>query len=867
MANLDNIPTLETIQNFNKDAKVHTEIVTSGAEKTNQLDSAGKSHYTLAHLNQMFGGVNVGDYVNGTVLTKVWEYAYNPLTGYGYKVKSKSSLPYAINTSLYPDPEDDPNLKRVSDVNHEDVTKAQEELLGGGTQIYPRSGYLADGMTVTVGTTHLRVLVDGEPVLHKLVSNDWIKTISDSIATNINTSTPPWSVDLDGNTTYLISYPYSMHEFRGYGVKTGTSTEQDAINNRNAMNACISMHPNGGTVYGHQGDTYEVIFDEHVRFNPAVHVTIDGIIIDLRGSKIKMRDNDSPEYRTVFFDGVSDCKIINGKVEGDKLGHTIPPSTGTHEFGFGVSCRNVRNFVADRCESYHCTGDSYHFYFNRDSWYQTHRVDNGTIQAGGIDPLTGDLDLLLEGYYTDYYDITPITEDKFHFWPRQWKRSYRNADTICRTFFYNGSTFLSYRDTNFWENEIVVSDDLPTGTTQIRIHILYIEASAPSNAILEMGGGWLSSENVRVENCEIHSSRRQGITFGGCRNARVVGGSIHDISGTAPQSGIDIEEGINSNISVDSTRFYNNEADFQSPSGLFVTLRNVRFGETPNDNSYSSETGSVTMYDCQIDNQRFYLNGRVKLENCKISNSTMSGADDTDGSGTKTFENCMFKNVSGTGFPSFEDNYIVVDNCTLYDSLIGEQFTVHRNCTIFNSSKIPNGRYFDCTIYFDNSGAFTAIAGELHNTKVIQNNAATENLNWSFLPGYKIKNCNLSFDAGAYQSKITFGDGCEILDSTIEVDAKVSYSSPAINLSGDANLRNSEFRHLGTWTASNTAIVDITNSGNVDIKYCSFNSDSEGTFPGVYIRGGTPVVKVVNSDFEGCVAPTTGFTTAGNVDI
>ena len=43
------------------------------------------------------------------------------------------------------------------------VNQAQEEIING--KIFPESGVLSNGMTVTAGTTHLRVLVSGEPTI------------------------------------------------------------------------------------------------------------------------------------------------------------------------------------------------------------------------------------------------------------------------------------------------------------------------------------------------------------------------------------------------------------------------------------------------------------------------------------------------------------------------------------------------------------------------------------------------------------------------------------------------------------------------------------------------------------------------------
>lgn len=156
--------TNQQLSDMKKNVDVFNEVVTSEQVKTPSAASDGESKDTLVGLNQKFGGINVGDYVNGTVLNEVWEYAYYSPTGTGYKIASKSDLPYTIDATTYPDPETLVGLGVLKRISTEfNSTKTQEELIDG--QIYPESGALANGMTVTAGTTHLRVLVGGEPTI------------------------------------------------------------------------------------------------------------------------------------------------------------------------------------------------------------------------------------------------------------------------------------------------------------------------------------------------------------------------------------------------------------------------------------------------------------------------------------------------------------------------------------------------------------------------------------------------------------------------------------------------------------------------------------------------------------------------------
>ncbi|WQZ00199.1 tail fiber protein [Vibrio phage vB_ValC_WD615] len=55
--------------------------------------------------------------------------------------------------------------KATKDELNEGIAEAQEELLPPGSKIYPEVGVLSNGMTVTAGITHLRVLVGGKPTI------------------------------------------------------------------------------------------------------------------------------------------------------------------------------------------------------------------------------------------------------------------------------------------------------------------------------------------------------------------------------------------------------------------------------------------------------------------------------------------------------------------------------------------------------------------------------------------------------------------------------------------------------------------------------------------------------------------------------
>lgn len=169
MADLDNIPTLETIQNFNKDVKVHTEVVTSTADKTVQLDSAGKNHDTLNGLRKKYleaiqaaGGVPLGDGVWGVGKEYTAYNQYLIYNGVPYKPRASATLPYATQTA---DPTVAPDVTFVqpyTDFSKLDGRALEERALGPGASLYQGdSGVVQDGDIVPAGTTHLTILING----------------------------------------------------------------------------------------------------------------------------------------------------------------------------------------------------------------------------------------------------------------------------------------------------------------------------------------------------------------------------------------------------------------------------------------------------------------------------------------------------------------------------------------------------------------------------------------------------------------------------------------------------------------------------------------------------------------------------------
>lgn len=161
---------------------------------TSTLPYTGQVRRTIPEIERLAlesfrlgAGNKQGDYAIGVVFEEAnWTYTYN---GQQWGLRSTfdlSTLPY---TATQADPNNDGNLEARGEASKEyvdteienletslqgeiatsqstlrgEITDAQEELLPPGSQIYPESDTLSNGMTVPSGTTHLRVPVGGSP--------------------------------------------------------------------------------------------------------------------------------------------------------------------------------------------------------------------------------------------------------------------------------------------------------------------------------------------------------------------------------------------------------------------------------------------------------------------------------------------------------------------------------------------------------------------------------------------------------------------------------------------------------------------------------------------------------------------------------
>ena len=149
----------------------------------------------------------------------------------------------------------------------------------------------------------------------------------------------------------------------------------------------------------------------------------------------------------------------------------------------------------------------------------------------------------------------------------------------------------------------------------------------------------VDSHNVKIYNCVLHDSRRQGISITGCTDAIIKDCEIYNISGSAPQFGIDIEPdgtGIAENITIDNCYIHDNGVGDIVVTGGSVT-KNVNI--TNCTVQKLNCTGGIGVYIDKCVMDLFYSPSpyQVVCSNSFLNRVSVAGS-------TVIFNNCDFKN-------------------------------------------------------------------------------------------------------------------------------------------------------------------------------------------------------------------------------
>ncbi|MDQ0194123.1 right-handed parallel beta-helix repeat-containing protein [Paenibacillus wynnii] len=273
---------------------------------------------------------------------------------------------------------------------------------------------------------------------------------------------------------------------------------------------------------------------------------------------LQKETNGREKYELMYIGyGVKNVTLSGGVYVGDRKTHDYSKkdstsSSGTHEGGYGISTEGASNIVIENVKAIDFTGDGLIL-----GGYGTMITDlyEGSFVSGGMNslgiPVKNAAKIRTKTALTFKNPIFK-TEKLFEL------SNFMKVPRGFEVYFYRlDGSFLKkvYAQAR---NQV----EIPAGADHF--HLVFSQTSL-KGVYLE---AWsrVATRNVIVKNSEFAFNRRQGITVGGADKVLIRDSVFHDMKGTAPQSGIDVEGGFqvngyfNSNITIRNNEFYNNAA-------------------------------------------------------------------------------------------------------------------------------------------------------------------------------------------------------------------------------------------------------------------------------------------------------------------
>lgn len=369
-------------------------------------------------------------------------------------------------------------------------------------------------------------------------------------------------------------------------------------------------------------------YDKNSRINMVSNMTF---LLDNR-AVIQKETNGYDGYSTLYIGpSIHDVIIKGGTYKGDKDTHDYSKG-GTQENGVGIQVAGVKNLDIDGVKTFNFTGDGIYVGSKFDVISSLYKND---FESGGIDEkgnlVTNSQTIRIKNLSKTKLNLQQHPERKTVELERP--TGITNSNLFNIYFYKADGTFIgSVKDQNFYWSYITI----PGGTAYFNATF---HESAPVGINEKVVGGdgihgmgiytKSKSNNVIIENSESAFNRRQGITLAGGDNILVTNNSLHDIKGTAPQSGIDVEGGIhpNTRIMIIKNKFYNNKAyNLILFDGRDAVVEQNQFEAAPIGLAISNPFTGVTVKDNTFNESGITAAHDASFMNNKISNGTVSFA-------------------------------------------------------------------------------------------------------------------------------------------------------------------------------------------------------------------------------------------------
>jgi len=438
--------------------------------------------------------------------------------------------------------------------------------------------------------------------------------------------------------------------------------------------------------------TYTIDKDGHLTLVSNLTLELGGDVV------IQKEPNGKESYRTVYIGpGVTNVTLRGGWYRGDRDAHDYsgkdaPWSQGTHENGYGILLEGASNVTIDGVKATHFTGDGLCVCgYGK----QIAVLTGADFEAGGIDaagrPVASGSQIRTKPGKTSLTDPAFAVTRTVHFsLPQGMPRT-----TKYHLYFYDASgKFLSAANGLELDWSLV---EAPAGAASFR-------AVFDTNRLDGIGVQYWnkpSSTNVVVKRSEFAFNRRQGITVAGANGVVIENNRIHDISGTAPQSGIDIEGGVGGNghpnrrIVIRGNTFENNARyNVILYDGEDVTVENNDLGPNANRSSIGVAVSSPFRTGAVIRNNVFRGSGiaadnEALFEGNEVRDATASFLGPGITVEDMTFVDSLVRVASTVPFGVSFDRVVIRNGGTAQSGLAVENQPVHlKNVTIEGESAL-----------------------------------------------------------------------------------------------------------------------------------------------------------------------------------
>ncbi|MCU7667546.1 stalk domain-containing protein [Bacillus thuringiensis] len=508
--------------------------------------------------------------------------------------------------------------------------------------------------------------------------------------------------------------------------------------------------------------------------------------------------NGTETYSTVCaYYGADNVIIKGGQYRGEKDTHDYSKkeTSGTHENGNGINVYGAKNLTVDGVKATNFTGDGMAIGGQGTLFEDMYaeEFESGSVDANG--------NLIADSTKIRMKKKVPLTHPILKTEPYIEMPNASGLPYLYDIYFYkaDGSFLSSYQVKKV--KEVV---NIPTGAASF---IPVFKKSSTAGVYGEFWNKALAT-NVTVKNSEFAFNRRQGITIGGADNVLITNSVFHDIKGTAPESGIDVEGGygengmMNQNIFIKNNQFYNNNKyDVILYDGHDATVEGNHLGSKGKIGLAVSDpfTGAIVKNNT-FDSTSTYVGHDTTF----IGNTMNNSFTHLDGPNVivdgMTFNNSEFAVSSSKPFG------IEVKNVVLNDSIFGIWLNpIHVSNTILNgksklSGQAPDGSIFD-GLKIVNSLGTPLVRGTYNNCTF---DSQTSGMQVDYNGNYVLNGCTFTGD------KNTFYIGNKDANVTIQNSTFTTGDTGSIKVAtgNNINILNNTF-HSKIMAGLNKSVVMV----------------------------------------------------------